>query len=209
MFLDIAAEDEKVQVMLNRRQVVEQECEESKAEFRTFARTVRRGDWIGKAHSIATTCLSALTNQAVKGHRHRSDAEELTLLATGMPEVVSVALRDIPLSLDDPEFRMRNRHVEMLVHPEVRQTFVLRSRLLNAIRTFFLDRGFVEVNTPIMAAGAGGAVAKPFETNATELPDLPLTLRVAPELYLKRLIAGGFERVFEIGPAFRNEGMRH
>lgn len=209
MFLDIAADNGNVQVMLNRRQVFKDECEEGKAEFRNFAKTVRRGDWIGKTRSIGAACLRTLTDEAAKGYRHRSDAEELTLLAIQMPEVLSVALRDIPLSLDDPEFRMRNRHVEMLVHPEVRETFALRSRLVNAIRTFFLNREFVEVNTPILAAGTGGAVARPFETIATELPELQLSLRVAPELYLKRLIAGGFERVFEIGPAFRNEGMRH
>lgn len=129
------------------------------------------------------------------------------MLATELPQVLSVALRDIPLNLDDPEFRMRNRHVEMLVHPSAKNPFILRSRLINALRSYFLDREFVEVNTPLLTAGAGGAVARPFETVATEFSDTTLSLRVAPELFLKRLIAGGFERIFEIGPAFRNEGM--
>jgi len=95
----------------------------------------------------------------------------------------------------------------MIVHPSERDVIYLRYWLLSAMRDFFRKRRFVEVSTPLLQAGAGGAVARPFETYATELSDTKLNLRVAPELFLKRLIIGGVERVFEIGPAFRNEGV--
>jgi lysyl-tRNA synthetase class 2 len=79
--------------------------------------------------------------------------------------------------------------------------------LTQYLRQFFVDRSFMEVNTPIIGAEAGGAIARPFSTSATEFPDRELSLRIAPELWLKRLVVGGFDKVFEIGPSFRNEGM--
>lgn len=81
-----------------------------------------------------------------------------------------------------------------------------RSAIIQYLRQFFLDRSFMEVNTPIVASIAGGAIARPFYTAATEFPERQLSLRIAPELWLKRLVVGGFDRVFEIGPSFRNEG---
>jgi lysyl-tRNA synthetase class 2 len=83
-----------------------------------------------------------------------------------------------------------------------------RSAITQYLRQFFLDRSFMEVNTPILNSIAGGAVARPFYTTATEFSDRQLSLRIAPELWLKRLVVGGFDRVFEIGPSFRNEGKR-
>lgn len=81
-----------------------------------------------------------------------------------------------------------------------------RSTLIQYLREFFLDRSFMEVNTPIIGSVAGGAIARPFYTSATEFPERQLSLRIAPELWLKRLVVGGFDKVFEIGPSFRNEG---
>lgn len=95
----------------------------------------------------------------------------------------------------------------MLIDPRPAQILHLRSEILKFMRNFLLQDGFVDVQTPILADTAGGAVARPFTTHATEFEDRELSLRIAPELWLKRLIIGGLERVFEIGPSFRNEGM--
>jgi len=113
----------------------------------------------------------------------------------------------VPEDIADPEFRMHNRHADMIVHPSERDVMFLRARLLTTMRKFFNKRRFVEVSTPLLQGGAGGAIARPFETRATEFSDVKLNLRVAPELFLKRLVVGGMSRVFEIGPAFRNEGI--
>ncbi len=108
--------------------------------------------------------------------------------------------------VQDPEFRYRQRYADLAVHPEVRQVFVVRARAIQYIRRFLDDRGYLEVETPILQPLYGGASARPFVTHHNAL-DMPLYLRIADELYLKRLIAGGFDRVYEIGHDFRNEGM--
>ncbi len=108
--------------------------------------------------------------------------------------------------LTDVETRYRKRSVDLFVNPDVRKTFEMRSRLIASIRQFFDGEGFVEVETPSMSARAGGAAARPFQTHHNAL-DIDLFLRVAPELHLKRLIVGGFEKIFEIGKNFRNEGV--
>jgi lysyl-tRNA synthetase, class II len=107
--------------------------------------------------------------------------------------------------LADVEARYRQRYLDLLANEEVREIFVLRSKVIAAIREFMRDRGYIEVETPILHAHAGGAAARPFVTHHNEL-DRELYLRVATELHLKRLVVGGLERVFEIGPDFRNEG---
>jgi lysyl-tRNA synthetase, class II len=108
--------------------------------------------------------------------------------------------------LVDPEVRYRQRYADFAVHPELRQTFRLRARVIAWIRRFLDERGFLEVETPILQPLYGGAAARPFVTHHNAL-DMPLYLRIADELYLKRLIVGGFEKVYEIGHDFRNEGM--
>jgi lysyl-tRNA synthetase class 2 len=108
--------------------------------------------------------------------------------------------------LTDPEVRYRQRYADFAVHPELRETFRLRARVIAHIRRFLDDRGFLEVETPVLQPLYGGASARPFVTHHNAL-DMPLYLRIADELYLKRLIVGGFERVYEIGHDFRNEGM--
>jgi len=109
--------------------------------------------------------------------------------------------------LEDAETIARYRHVDMLVNPSSIQTLRLRSLLEQILNNFFARDGFTKVNTPILSAGAGGAIARPFATQATELEGQTLHLRIAPELWLKRLIVGGMDKVYEIGPAFRNEGV--
>lgn len=110
--------------------------------------------------------------------------------------------------LKDPDLRYRQRYVDLIVNPEVKETFILRSKIIKAIKEYLDERDFLEVDTPILNTIAGGANARPFITHHNTL-DIDMYLRIANELYLKRLIVGGFEKVYELGRMFRNEGMDH
>lgn len=128
------------------------------------------------------------------------------MLATELPQLLSPCLHDVPLDAKEHEHSPYPRHVQFLADPTTTDTIRARSAIIQYIRQFFLDQSFMEISTPIIGSVAGGAIARPFHTSATEFPDRQLSLRIAPELWLKRIVIGGFDRVFEIGPSFRNEG---
>ncbi len=109
-------------------------------------------------------------------------------------------------AVTDPEFRYRQRYADLIINPDVKETFLKRSKLINSIKTFLNDRGAIEVDTPVLQSIPGGASARPFSTHHNAL-DIPMYLRIANELYLKRLIVGGFNWVYEFSRNFRNEGM--
>jgi lysyl-tRNA synthetase class 2 len=133
---------------------------------------------------------------------------ELTLLSKSLRVLPIVKEKDGQVfdAFTDPEQRYRMRYVDLLVNPQVKQTFLQRTRLINTMRDFFNERGYIEVETPVLQSIPGGAAARPFITHHNAL-DIPLYLRIADELYLKRLIVGGFEGVYEFSRNFRNEGM--
>ena len=143
-----------------------------------------------------------------EGPVHKSGKGDLYIYVD-KAALLTKALRPLPEKwhgLSDQEQRYRQRYVDLIVNAEVRNTFILRSRIIEYIRRYFVDAGFLEVETPMMQVIPGGAAAKPFVTHHKAL-DMALYLRIAPELYLKRLVVGGFEKVFEINRNFRNEGL--
>src|SRR3954451_21311753 len=146
----------------------------------------------------------------VEGAPFRTRRGELSLRVDGW-ELLAKALRPPPdkyHGLTDVETRYRRRELDLLANEETRELFIMRSRLIAAVRRFLDDRGFLEVETPVLQPLYGGALARPFTTHHNAL-DRELYLRIATELYLKRLIVGGLEKVYELGKDFRNEGISH
>uniref|UniRef100_UPI004048B759 lysine--tRNA ligase n=2 Tax=Algoriphagus sp. TaxID=1872435 RepID=UPI004048B759 len=152
----------------------------------------------------------------VKGYIFTTQTGEISLHVTRLT-VLSKAVKPLPIvkrdedgtvfdGFTDPEQRYRQRYVDLTVNPAVKKTFVTRSKIISNMRRYFDDHGWLEVETPILQAVHGGAAARPFQTHHNTL-DMPLYLRIANELYLKRLIVGGFDGVYEFGKMFRNEGM--
>ena len=151
----------------------------------------------------------------VKGFVFRTQTGEISVHAKELT-MLSKSLRPLPIvkekegkvfdAFTDPEQRYRQRYLDLIVNPQVKEVFVKRTRMINAIRNFFNSKGYLEVETPVLQAIPGGASARPFITHHNAL-DIPLYLRIANELYLKRLIVGGFEGVYEFSRNFRNEGM--
>ena len=144
----------------------------------------------------------------VKGYAFRTKTGEISIHANEMT-LLSKSLQILPEKfhgMTDTDMRYRQRYVDLIMNAEVRDTFIKRSLILKKIRSFLDDRGFMEVETPTLVSNAGGAAARPFETHFNAL-DEDMKLRISLELYLKRLIVGGLERVYEIGRVYRNEGV--
>ena len=150
-----------------------------------------RGDWVGVAGTVITTKRGELSVRVTEA------------------QLLSKSLRALPdkhKGLADVDTRLRQRYLDLIVNPETRRVFDIRHRAIASVRKTLTDRGFVEVETPVLDTKAGGAAAKPFITHHNAL-DIDMYLRIALELYLKRCVVGGFERVFEMGRVFRNEGL--
>lgn len=144
----------------------------------------------------------------IHGEVFKTNAGEISIRAKEIL-IMSKSLQILPEKfhgLKDQDLRYRQRYVDLIVNPEVKETFILRTKIIKAVREYLDDRGFLEVETPILSPIAGGANARPFITHHNTL-DIDMYLRIANELYLKRLIVGGFEKVYEMGKMFRNEGM--
>ena len=144
----------------------------------------------------------------VSGALHKSGKGDLYVNMAAY-QLLTKSLRPLPEKfhgLADQELRYRQRYVDLIVNKESRQAFVIRSKVVAAIRQFMTEKGYMEVETPMMQSIPGGATARPFITHHNAL-DQQMYLRIAPELYLKRLVVGGFEKVFEINRNFRNEGL--
>ncbi|PWW76426.1 class II aaRS and biotin synthetase [Tuber magnatum] len=186
IFYDLVQDGEKMQVVVNYARVGGE-----KEEFKRISMLTRIGDVV-----------------SVTGYPGRTKSGELSIFATAHLQLLAPSLHVPPQAVLDPEARIQNRHVDLMIRPEAGQILRLRSHIIQHIRDFFVSRDFVEVQTPILSDIFGGAVAKPFLTEATNAyRGKRLALRIAPELWLKRLVIGGLDRVFEIGAQFRNEGI--
>jgi lysyl-tRNA synthetase class 2 len=196
-FAELQDSDGRIQVYFNRDEIC---TGEDKTQYNTiYKKLLDIGDFIGIEGELFTTKVG-----------------EKTVLVKGF-KLLSKALKPLPLpktdaegkqhdAFVDPEMRYRQRYADLVVNPKVKEVFVKRTKLFNAMRNFFNDSGYFEVETPILQPIPGGAAARPFMTHHNSL-DIPLYMRIANELYLKRLIVGGFDGVYEFSKNFRNEGM--
>ena len=182
-FFDIADIAGRIQIFLNAKSIGEESFE--------IFKQLDLGDWIG-----------------IEGDTFITRTEEPSVKASAIT-VLSKALRPLPekwAGLSDRETKYRQRYLDLISNERSRETFVMRSRAIAEIRNFFHARDFLEVETPMLQDVPGGAAAQPFETHHNAL-DMPLFMRIAPELFLKRLLVGGFTRIFELNRNFRNEGI--
>ncbi|MGG7098907.1 lysine--tRNA ligase [Clostridium sardiniense] len=183
VFSDIHDRDGKIQLFIK----IDAVGEENLKAYKSFD----LGDWV-----VAT------------GEVFKTRTEEVSVKVSDF-ELICKSLKPLPEKfhgLKDPDLRYRQREVDIITNPEVKDTFIKRSKIIKTIREFLDNRGFLEVDTPILSPIAGGAAAKPFITHHNAL-DIDMYLRIATELYLKRLIVAGFEKVYEMGKNFRNEGV--
>jgi lysyl-tRNA synthetase class 2 len=196
-FAELQDSDGRIQVYFNRDEICP---EEDKTKYNTiYKKLLDIGDFIGVEGELFTTKVGEKTVK-VKDFSLLSKAlKPLPLPRTDTEGVVHDAFTD-------PELRYRQRYADLVVNPQVKEVFVKRTKLFNAMRDFFNKAGYFEVETPILQPIPGGAAARPFTTHHNSL-DIPLYMRIANELYLKRLIVGGFDGVYEFSKNFRNEGM--
>ena len=195
-FMELQDADGRIQVYVNRDEI----CpgEDKDLYNKVFKKLLDIGDFVG-----------------ITGYVFRTQTGEISVHAKTLT-VLGKSLRPLPIvkvkdgvtydAFTDPELRYRRRYVDLVVNPGVKEIFLKRTRMFNSMREFFNSHGYVEVETPILQSIPGGAAARPFITHHNAL-DIPLYLRIADELYLKRLIVGGFDGVYEFSKNFRNEGM--
>ncbi len=186
----------RIQLYFNRDEICE--GEDKSLYNNVFKKLLDLGDFIGIEGTLFTTKVGEKTVM-VKDFKMLSKA----LKPLPMPKVKDGVTYD---AFTDPEMRYRQRYADLVVNPHVKEVFVKRTKLFNAMRSFFNDAGYFEVETPVLQPIPGGAAARPFITHHNSL-DIPLYMRIANELYLKRLIVGGFDGVYEFSKNFRNEGM--
>ena len=196
-FAEIQDSEGRIQVYFNRDEICPGEDKMKYNEL--FKKLLDLGDFIG-----------------VEGELFTTQVGEITVLVKEF-KLLSKALKPLPLpktdsqgntydEFIDPEMRYRQRYADLVVNPKVKEVFVKRTKLFTAMRTFFNNSGYFEVETPILQSIPGGAAARPFQTHHNSL-DIPMYMRIACELYLKKLIVGGFDGVYEFAKTFRNEGM--
>ena len=195
-FIELMDAKGRIQVYITRDDICP---DENKDLYNTvFKKLLDIGDFVGITGYVFRTKMGEISVHA----------QSLTVLAKSLKPLPIVKTKD-GVSYDtftDPELRHRQRYVDLIVNEHVRDTFVKRTKMFNAMRDFFNHRGYLEVDTPVLQSIPGGAAARPFTTHHNAL-NMPLYLRIANELYLKRLIVGGFEGVYEFSRNFRNEGM--
>ena len=196
-FAELKDSEGRIQVYISRDEVSN---DEEKTMYNVvFKKLLDIGDFIGIRGRVFKTQVGEISVHV----------SEITILAKALkplPIVKKDADGNIHDAFADPEQRYRRRYVDLTVNDAVKETFIKRTKLFNAMRTFFNEKGYLEVETPILQPIPGGAAARPFVTHHNSL-DIPLYMRIANELYLKRLIVGGFEGVYEFSKNFRNEGM--
>ncbi|QBZ63206.1 hypothetical protein PoMZ_12103, partial [Pyricularia oryzae] len=195
IFLDIAGDYETLQVAISYAFLKEKSPAEmegvSLRDFKAKGAQLQRGDWVVAA-----------------GHMEADRRDGLRMRAHNFPSIRAKALNIPPLSVIDDGLMSQSRHLDLMLNKVSVDALRARARIIQTVRRTLDDRGYVEVQTPLLAGSAGGATARPFATTATEFGSSQhLALRVAPELWLKRLVMGGMDRVYEVGPCFRNEGV--
>ena len=195
-FMQLQDSDGRIQVYVNRDEL----CpgEDKDLYNVVFKKLLDIGDFVGVTGYVFRTQTGEISVHA----------QSLTMLSKSLRPLPIVKVKDGVTydSFDDPELRYRRRYVDLVVNPSVKDIFIKRTKVFNSMREYFNAAGYMEVETPILQSIPGGASARPFITHHNAL-DIPLYLRIADELYLKRLIVGGFEGVYEFSKNFRNEGM--
>ena len=196
-FMELQDSEGRIQVYITRNDICPDENDTELYNI-VFKKLLDIGDFIGIKGFVFRTQMGEISVHA----------QELTVLSKSLRPLPIVKMKDGVAydAFTDPEMRYRQRYVDLVVNQGVKDIFLKRTKIFNSMRSFFNEQGYIEVDTPVLQSIPGGAAARPFITHHNAL-DIPLYLRIANELYLKRLIVGGFEGVYEFSRNFRNEGM--